>query len=248
MTISEADNEPLQKQPIFNLPWIIPAIIGLMAIIHFLRVAVISEEQSYSIIIQFAFIPMRYLHTELMALSPLAIYWTPVTYSLLHADWGHLMMNSFWLLAFGGVTARRLGASRFMVLFVIGAVFGAALHYVVHSSDISPMIGASASVSACMGAAMRLPAFSENKFEGDITKVRIRSLVEALTNRQALTFIAIWFGVNLLFGTGIVDVTGSGNAIAWEAHIGGFVAGLFLFGLIDGLFKRDDQEAETDFN
>ena len=140
-------------------------------------------------------------------------------------------------MAFGGVTARRLAAIRFFVLFALGAIGGAALHYIFHGNDVSPMIGASASVSACMGAAIRLPAFSENNFKGDLTNVRIRTLIEALTNRQAITFIGVWFGVNLLFGTGVVDITGSGNSIAWEAHIGGFVAGFFLFGLIDGIFK-----------
>ena len=100
------------------------------------------------------------------------------------------------------------------------------------------MIGASASVSACMGAAIRLPVFSEKAFIGDITKVKIRTLIEALSNRQAITFIAVWFGVNLLFGTGIIDIAGNGNSIAWEAHIGGFVSGLVLFGFIDNLFQN----------
>ncbi len=248
MTSSEADLELPEKQPIFNLPWIIPAVIGLMLGIHFLRMSIIADELNYQVILEFAFIPIRYVHAELQDLSPLAIYWTPITYSLLHADWAHLLMNSFWLLAFGGVTARRLGAMRFVVLFVVGAICGAALHYVFHSSDISPMIGASASVSACMGAAMRLPSFTEANFKGDLTRVKIRTLLEALTNRQALTFIAVWFGVNLLFGTGIIDATGGGNSIAWEAHIGGFVAGLFLFGIIDGLGKSDTKsQTPNDF-
>ena len=230
------------KQPIFNLPWIIPCLIGGMVLVHFLRLSVFSQELNYQGILEFAFIPIRYGNTELMAHAPFALYWSPITYSMLHADWTHLIMNSFWLLAFGGVTARRLGAIRFIILFIIGAIAGAALHYVFHSDDISPMIGASASVSACMGAAMRLPYFSQSNFTGDITKVRIRTLQEALTNQQAITFIAIWFGINLLFGTGVIDVTGSGNSIAWEAHIGGFLAGLVLFGVIDGLLKRPNVE------
>lgn len=226
------------KQPIFNLHWIVPIIIGLMILVHFLRVYILEDTTNYQTIVTFAFIPLRYSNLEIWQLSPFAGYWSPLTYSLLHADWAHVMMNSFWLLAFGGVTARRLGALRFTILFAVGALGGAALHYIFHGSDISPMIGASASVSACMGAAIRLPAFSENNFEGDLSNVEIRSLTEALTNRQAITFIAVWFGINLLFGTGVVDITGSGNSIAWEAHIGGFIAGFFLFGLIDRTFKN----------
>lgn len=228
------DQQPPKNEPIFNLPWIIPALIGLMALIHFLRVSFVSQETAHWMIIEFAFIPARFSNAELSQFS----YLTPITYSFLHADWTHLLMNSFWLLAFGGVTARRLGFLRFMILFCVGAICGAGLHYIFHAGEVSPMIGASASVSACMGAAMLLPAFSETHFKGDITKVRIRTLVEALTNRQAITFIVVWFGINLLFGTGIVDTTGNGNSIAWEAHIGGFVSGFLFFGFIDALFKK----------
>lgn len=233
----EDEVETVSKQPIFNLHWIVPLIIGLMVLVHFMRITIFDDVTNYQTIITFAFIPLRYSNLELWQLSPFAAYWSPLTYSLLHADWAHVLMNSFWLLAFGGVTARRLGAARFIMLFAIGALGGAALHYIFHDNDISPMIGASASVSACMGAAIRLPAFSENNFTGNLKNAKIRSLLEALTNRQAITFIGVWFGINLLFGTGVIDITGSGNSIAWEAHIAGFVAGFLLFGIIDGMFK-----------
>jgi len=236
--------QTVPKQPIFNLHWIVPVIIGLMVLVHFLRVSIFADATNYQTIVAFAFIPIRYTNSEIWQLSPFAAYWSPLTYSFLHADWAHVIMNSFWLLAFGGVTARRLGALRFVILFAIGAIGGAALHYIFHGDDISPMIGASASVSACMGAAIRLPAFSENNFEGDLNNVRIRTLLEALTNRQAITFICVWFGINLLFGTGVVDITGNGNSIAWEAHIGGFLSGFFLFGIIDGMLK--DTSAQID--
>ncbi len=48
-----------------------------------------------------------------------------------------------------------------------------------------------------------------------------------------LAFIAVWFGLNLLFGMGTVSVTGEDQSVAWQAHVGGFVAGLLLFGLFD---------------
>jgi membrane associated rhomboid family serine protease len=62
--------------------------------------------------------------------------------------------------------------------------------------------------------------------------VRALSLAELLSNRQALMFLALWAGLNLLFGTGSFSPDGGGQ-IAWEAHFGGFLAGLLLFGLMD---------------
>ena len=44
----------------------------------------------------------------------------------------------------------------------------------------------------------------------------------------------MWFGINLLFGLGSVSIlTGDDQSVAWEAHIGGFLAGLLLFSLFD---------------
>lgn len=240
-TVSKLENEtlPNQRQPIFNLPAIIPLLLALLFLVHVARVFIIPTELNNEVIIQFAFVPARYIDPEFWTYAPFAPYWTPVTYSLIHADWAHLVMNSFWLLAFGGVTARRLTAWRFVVLFIIGAIAGAAMHYVLHMNDLSPMIGASASVSACMGAAVRLPVFSQAHYHGDVPTMQIRTPLEALRNKQALTFIIIWFGINLLFGTGVIDITGNGNPIAWEAHIGGFLSGFLLFGFIDQLLRSD---------
>jgi membrane associated rhomboid family serine protease len=41
-----------------------------------------------------------------------------------------------------------------------------------------------------------------------------------------------WLGANLLFGL-VPQAPGGAGVIAWEAHIGGFLAGLLLFGWFD---------------
>ena len=45
--------------------------------------------------------------------------WTLATYALLHGSWSHVIVNCIWLLAFGPPTARRFGASRFLLFFVV---------------------------------------------------------------------------------------------------------------------------------
>ena len=58
-------------------------------------------------------------------------------------------------------------------------------------------------------------------------------LLRTLANPRALTFIVVWFALNLLFGlTGGLGAA-AGSGIAWEAHIGGFLAGLLCFSLLD---------------
>jgi membrane associated rhomboid family serine protease len=47
------------------------------------------------------------------------------------------------------------------------------------------------------------------------------SLSHALRNRCVLGFLAIWFGVNILFGVGSIAIGMDGASVAWQAHIGG---------------------------
>jgi len=59
------------------------------------------------------------------------------------------------------------------------------------------------------------------------------SLTRALRNTRVLGFLAVWFGVNLVFGIGSIAIGAEGASVAWQAHIGGFLAGLLLFSLFD---------------
>jgi membrane associated rhomboid family serine protease len=54
-----------------------------------------------------------------------------------------------------------------------------------------------------------------------------------LRDERVLGFLAIWFGVNIIFGIGAISVGTEGASVAWQAHIGGFFAGLLLFSLFD---------------
>ncbi len=54
-----------------------------------------------------------------------------------------------------------------------------------------------------------------------------------LRDRRVLIFLVVWFGINLLFGLGSMPLAGEGQMVAWQAHIGGFVAGLLLFSWFD---------------
>lgn len=58
-------------------------------------------------------------------------------------------------------------------------------------------------------------------------------IVRAFMNRSVQMFVGIWFVVNIVFGAGLVTLDAAGGGIAWEAHIGGFLAGLLLFRLFD---------------
>ncbi|CAL76767.1 conserved hypothetical protein; putative membrane protein, Rhomboid-like family [Bradyrhizobium sp. ORS 278] len=235
--------QPLQetpREPILNLPGALTAYIALIAAIH-LRVLLPDEWDNY-VIDLFAFVPKRYDLTLLDAAFPggtPAKLWTFVSYSLLHANLTHIGFNILWLLPFGSALARRFGAVRFYLFMAVTAAGGALAHLITHEHELAPMIGASASVSGAMAAAMRF-AFVRGGFlsfgRGDAdaaARVPALSLASALRNPRVLGFLAVWFGVNIVFGVGDLTPGAEGASVAWQAHIGGFLTGLLLFALFD---------------
>jgi membrane associated rhomboid family serine protease len=230
----------IPREPILTLPGALTAYILLLAVIH-LRVLLPPELENWTIDV-FGFIPKRYDSTLLAIDFPGgtgAKIWTFVTYSLLHANLSHIGFNVLWLLPFGSALARRFGAVRFFVFMAVTAAAGALAHLVTHEHAVAPMIGASASVSGTMAAAIRF-AFVQGSFlsftRGDAdaaAKVPALSLLRALRNPRVLAFLAVWFGVNIIFGVGSLAIGADGASVAWQAHIGGFFAGLVLFSLFD---------------
>jgi membrane associated rhomboid family serine protease len=231
---------PPPREPMLTLPGALTAYVLLLAVIH-LRVLLPPELENWTIDV-FGFIPKRYDSTLLAIDFPGgegAKVWTFVTYSLLHANLSHIGFNVLWLLPFGSALARRFGAIRFFLFMAVTAAAGALAHLVTHEHAVAPMIGASASVSGAMAAAIRF-AFAKGSFlsfsRGDAdaaARVPALPLMRALRNGRVLGFLGIWFAVNIIFGVGSIAIGADGASVAWQAHIGGFLAGLLLFSLFD---------------
>ncbi|MCQ4189423.1 rhomboid family intramembrane serine protease [Methylocystis suflitae] len=168
-------------------------------------------------------------------------WWTLVTYALLHGSWMHLATNCLALAVFGSPVARRFGTSGFLAFFAVAVIAGALAYFLFHPFDIAPVIGASAAVSAAAAASARI-VFAPGGPFGESTlalthraadgQTRAPTLSDMLTNRAAVGFLGFWFSATLLSGL-FPQANGISNHIAWEAHVGGFLAGLLLFDLFD---------------
>jgi membrane associated rhomboid family serine protease len=240
------------REPVLTLPGALTAYVALIAVIH-LRVLLPPELENWTIDV-FGFIPKRYDSTLLDITFPGgtgAKVWTFVTYSLLHANLTHIGFNVLWLLPFGSALARRFGAFRFFLFMAVTAIGGALAHLLTHEHGIAPMIGASASVSGAMAAAIRF-AFVKGSFlsfnRGDAdaaAKVPALSLLHALRDTRVLGFLGAWFGINIVFGVGSIAIGADGGSVAWQAHIGGFLAGLMLFSLFDPVPRARPDAADA---
>jgi membrane associated rhomboid family serine protease len=245
----------VKREPLFNIPPVVVAVLAVLVLIHAMRTLMFSEQQDIEFLLSFAFIPARYDNSVVLGGALPgggADVWTFVTYALIHADWTHLIVNTVWLLPFGSAVARRFGALRFLAFFAVTSVAGAALHLATHAGEQFPMIGASAAISGTMAAAMRFafqrggPLGLLGRADDSAYRVPAIPLRGVLTDARVVLFLVVWFGINILFGIGSLPITGSEQTIAWQAHIGGFLAGLLLFSWFDpppNLPQFDDSAA-----
>ena len=233
----------MKREPLFNIPPVIIAVLALLVLVHAVRVWLLTDDQNIEFLLGFSFIPARYDSSVVLGGALPggfgAEVWTFVSYSLIHADWTHVGVNAIWLLPFGSAVARRFGAPRFIAFYAVTAAAGAGLHLATHAGEPLPMIGASAAISGTMAAAMRF-AFQRGGPLGllrdnDEQAYRVPAipLVGVLSDARVLIFLGAWFAINILFGLGSLPITGGDQTIAWQAHIGGFLAGLLLFSWFD---------------
>jgi membrane associated rhomboid family serine protease len=124
--------------------------------------------------------------------------------------------------------ARRFGTLRFLALLAAGAVAGALMHLAVHPMGVAPLVGASAAVSACMGAAARFVFDPMARMGAGAPK-----LGESLRNRTVIAFLSGWFIANAMSGLGANPSMLASASVAWEAHIGGFLLGFLGFAFFD---------------
>lgn len=237
------------RQPVFNLPGVVLVLLVLLAGIHAVREYVLDRDLAIEVLVLFSFIPARVVDPGFLGVpfpgGEAARVWSFLTYAFLHSDWSHLIFNGLWMAAFGSAVAFRFGTARFLLYSAAGAIGGAALHLAVHPTSTIPMVGASAAISAHMAGAARFVFAAGGPLagfqRGDPAVVYRRPappLSVAIRDRRVLTFLAVWFGLNLAVGLfGGYGGLASG-AIAWEAHIGGFLVGLVLFSVLDPVPSR----------
>ena len=237
--MSQNDIPSDAREPAFHVP----------RIIVFLAVIILT----FQLIMQFAEGPLSLMLTVEMALFPARFFaenmgglpgglgqgfFSLVSYGFLHSGWSHCLINLIWLVAFGAPVARRLGARRFLALYLACIVAGGLVQILSADEEawLVPIIGASAGVSGMMGAAARF-AFPEGRWLDLATTAQRRRLLPILDvpkRPPVMMFIGVWVVINVAFGLAGHLVAGTMSAnIAWQAHLGGFFSGLLLIGLIE---------------
>lgn len=129
-----------------------------------------------------------------------------ITYAFLHGGVMHLVMNSVVLLSLGKFVTIHIGVNKTLLVLFLSTIAGAACFGLVSSSN-GPMIGASGAVFGLIGIwqAMEYKALQRSGLSVRPVFMAFLGLVVA----NILIFVMLSGG------------------LAWEAHLGGWLAGWF---------------------
>ena len=166
----------------------------------------ITHPESYNQLIQtYGLVPAEVMKGEnLLSL---------VTSMFLHANILHLGLNMFFLLVSGDAVERELGNFRFLILYLAFGIIAGLFHSYLNSSSTIPTIGASGAIFGVLAAfAILFPFRWLFKLFGFIP-----------IPMPAIIFVFI----TILTETAYV-YSGTVENVAHTAHVGGFLAGVFL--------------------
>jgi len=233
-----ANPAPAGREPVFLLPGAVSAMIGLMVAIQLASSLVLNQDGLVQLVFWFAFQPLRIIAAQSDPSLAIPLIWTPFTHALLHGGWEHLLVNSAWFAIFATPITRRYGAGPMLAMFFLSGAAGAALFAATTLYSGSYLIGASGGVAGLTGAATRFifqPVIvAQHPETGERVAVgrRLASFGDLWRDSRARLFILIWVVLNAAVPL-LPLITGTQMSIAWQAHLGGFFAGILLVGLFE---------------
>ncbi len=126
-----------------------------------------------------------------------------LSYGFLHAGFWHFALNIMTLFSLGTPLATDLGQRRFLALYA-AAIFGGALGYAMLGQGAQPMVGASGALFGLAAAFIRRDWHARPKGQA------IQGLLLPISGLIALNVLMYW---------------AMGGRLAWQTHLGGFLAG-----------------------
>ena len=149
---------------------------------------------------------VRFLGAKYSPLIYAGEVWRLITCAFLHGSFLHIACNMYMLYIIGPQIERIYGKFKYMFIYLVSCITSSILSVIFNPDSIS--VGASGGIFGLMGALLAF-ALIERK---NINKEYTMGLVKTI-------------GINLVIGLIVINID---NA----AHIGGFLGGIILGGLL----------------
>jgi membrane associated rhomboid family serine protease len=205
------DDNPRRLYPFFTILFIV------MNVGVFLYQSFLPRDEYLTFLYTFGAVPDLIIHGQ--------NFKSIFTSMFLHGGILHLLGNMLYLWIFGDNIEGICGHTRFVVFYLLCGFAAFFSHFILQPFSEIPMIGASGAISGILGAyALRFPRARVHIIFPLFPFIWIwRSAA-----LPAIVVLGFWFFLqifNALFA--------GGSGVAWFAHIGGFIAGIFLIRIFE---------------
>ncbi len=152
------------------------------------------------------------------ARCPIPVRWTLLTAMFLHGSWMHLLGNMLYLWIVGDNVEEVLGSFRYLVVYLACGLMGSLAQIAVDPQSDVPTLGASGAIAGLIGAYVLW--FPHNQ---------MRVLVfRFITVLPAWIVLGGWIALQIWMGAGSLQRGGSAEGVAYMAHVGGALTGVFV--------------------
>ncbi len=145
-----------------------------------------------------------------------------ITSMFLHGNLLHLISNLFFLWTFGDNVEDMLGPTKYIFYYFACGISALLAHFILFSNSMVPVVGASGAIAGLIGGYLYF-----------FPRVTIKIWLGT-----AILDIPVWIYIGLWLFTQVMGaVFKSHSAIAFAAHLGGFIAGYIIAWALK-LFKK----------
>lgn len=180
----------------------------------------IAEGESF--IYKWAFTPANFLANPIGNIPNL------FSSMFMHAGFGHLFGNMLYLWIFGDNVEDFMGKIKYLLFYLFCGLLATFTQLFFIPNSTIPNLGASGAIAGVLGAYIVL--FPQEK----VRVIFGASLVEW----PSLIVIGFWFVLQFFSSFSPEASSGESGGVAYMAHIGGFIAGLAIAGIVKATQKN----------
>jgi len=177
------------------------------------------------------YIPLLYSSQksiESLGFKPIYFFTDPVkallsilTSMFVHADILHIFFNMYFLWIFGSRVEGIIGHGKIVALYLLSGLAAVLFHIAFipiggYDSLTIPAVGASGAISGVLGAYLLMFPYTR------LSMCLFYFFIPLCFNLSASAFLIFWFAEQVIYGYFRL------GGVAYFAHVGGFVMGLFL--------------------
>ncbi len=222
--------------PTARIPLVTVSLLALNILVFFFQTFSPSGLEYY--VLRMGAIPYEITHFTSIAIPNVPRLFPPltlVTAMFLHGGLFHLLGNMLYLWIFGNNIEDYLGSFRFVLFYLLSGLGASLTHIIFNPNSQVPMIGASGAIAGVLGAYLILYPRANV-----LTLVFLFFFIRIVPIPAAIV-LGFWFLLQILN-------IGMGGGVAWFAHIGGFLIGIFLIKILSGRRRSSGPVIQTPRN